>query len=855
MEKINYISFSVLTGIYISLAIYHLMVYFGRRNDKNNLYYVVLLLSCTYITITKGLIGELTPFDTTITIYFKVFFQYTATTFAVCSMLIFVYKSLELKCVKKLIVTYTYYLPCLIAVVYTLFLITGDSKTYIRYVVLLGMPPGAILWIWMLFQFYSKKNIANYSKSKSIVAISSGAYCASYVIFPVFFYKGYSFAFQLYIVSIGMIIMVASSAYALVKQFNNEHKELIETKKHLEKKVVDRTRELEVSNQQKTNAFINVAHEIKTPLTIINNSLSRYKSQVSDNEFLREISYNVDTLLKNANDFIDTEKLTGGKTLYVHDSSVDFSRLLLQKTDSFRHIAGNNYITIEHEIEDDIIIKADPVAIDRVLNNLLNNAIHYNRPSGSIVVTLKRTDTKVTLVVKDTGIGISQEHQQHIFEPYYQVSQKKKNSQGIGMGLYITSEIVRSLDGTIEVDSSEGEGSSFIVNLKACSNTEHADANVANVTKPLDFPAYTEISDIVHDTSDFPVLLVVEDKKSLLKAIRDYMSDNYDVLCAVNGKVATDKITTMKKVPDCIVSDIMMDEMDGFAFLDTLRNDEKLKAVPFIFLTAKSSDSEKVEGLQKGATAYIAKPFSMDVLKAKIDSMLEYNALKQKLFELEKYHSIGVMTASICHQILNPLAGIRGPIYVIEKAIEKAGAGTEKIDKNILFVKENSNRINDIVETLRSLFKGHEFAVEEIRVKQYISSLVAIFAEKVNDYIEFSIEIDDNLTIQMNKGALTQIMINLLSNAIEAINENGKILITGNEQRISIKDNGCGIPKEHLDKVFDLHYTTKPEGTGFGMYLVKQLVERLGITMKIQSTVGEGTEVVLELENKCVAAV
>jgi two-component system OmpR family sensor kinase len=107
----------------------------------------------------------------------------------------------------------------------------------------------------------------------------------------------------------------------------------------------------------------------------------------------------------------------------------------------------------------------------------------------------------------------------------------------------------------------------------------------------------------------------------------------------------------------------------------------------------------------------------------------------------------------------------------------------------------------------------------------------------------------------MNKGALTQIMINLLSNAVEAITANGKIQITADDQMISIKDNGCGIPKEYLDKVFDLHYTTKPEGTGFGMYLVKQLAERLGIKITIQSIVGEGTMVVLEFANKCVTAV
>lgn len=835
-------------GYLLSLSIYHYYIFWGRKKDKSTLYFANVLVAVAFLLFSKG-ICFFFNFDNEYLSVLRVATNYIVGIFSF-NFFNVLYGNIRIK--KKVILfnkiaLFNVVLICIFRV---------NKFKFIGFEVITAII--AIYAIYLLFLIIKNCLINKLFEIKWRVFPLIGS-----VIFACCFLSSAIYTSLLrnnvgvaiIFTTIGSLAFTIFTAIGLAEKFNSEYKELEQLKNHLEEKVSERTKELELANRQKTNAFINVAHEIKTPLTIINNSLSRYKSQVSDNEFLREISYNVDVLLKNANDFIDTEKLTGGKTLYIHDCSVDLSRLLLQKTSSFRHIAGNNGITIDHDIEDDIIIKADPVAIDRVLNNLLYNAIHYNRPSGSIFVMLKKTDTKVTLVVKDTGIGISQEHQQHIFEPYYQVSQKKKNSQGIGMGLYITSEIVRSLNGTIEVVSSEGEGSSFIVNFTECGNPEHADAIVANVSEPLAFPVNEEIYDIVHDKTDFPVLLIVEDKKSLLKAIRDYMSDSFDVLCAVNGKIAIDKITTMKKVPDCIVSDIMMDEMDGFEFLDTIRNDEKLNAVPFIFLTAKSADSEKVEGLQKGATAYIPKPFSMDVLKAKINSMLEYNALQHKVFELEKYHSIGVMTASICHQILNPLAGIRGPIYVIEKAIEEAGARNEKIDRNILFIKENSSRINEIVDTLRSLFKGYEFAVEEIRVKQYISSIVAIFAEKVNDRIEFSIEIDDNLTLQMNKGALTQIMINLFSNAVEAINQNGKIVITADEKHISIKDNGCGIPEEYLDKVFDLHYTTKPEGTGFGMYLVKQLVERLGIMLKIHSVVGEGTEVVLEFESKCVAAV
>jgi polar amino acid transport system substrate-binding protein len=236
----------------------------------------------------------------------------------------------------------------------------------------------------------------------------------------------------------------------------------------------------------------------------------------------------------------------------------------------------------------------------------------------------------------------------------------------------------------------------------------------------------------------------------------------------------------------------------------------------------------------------------MSILTAKIKAMVEYTGLKNRVAELARYKSIGVMTASICHQILNPLSGIRGPAYVIEKHLEKAGIKNDKIDQNITYIKENSIRINEIIDTLRSIFKGKMFEYEDIPVKNYIGSIVAIFSEKASDYITFEI-ITDDIMIRSNKGALTQILINLLSNAIEAIQDNGKIWIECDEVHITIKDNGCGISEKEIEKIFDLNYTTKAEGTGFGLYLVKQLTERLNMSIAVRSVVGEGTEVILGL--------
>jgi signal transduction histidine kinase len=838
--------YTILIGVYTALALYHTMVYLGRRSDKANLYYSVLLLSCVYITFTKGILPELKGFDTLPLHHFKIFAQYSASAFAISTMIAFVYKALKIVQYRKWILSYITYMVVLITICYIWYIMTEDSRGPVIFITALALPLGASLWFLMLKTYFAKKNYCYRNFSKTLIAIASAAYCASYVIFPIMFVLEYSQAIQLLVITIGMLIMAIVSAYALVNTFNKEHHELIDTKEHLESKVIERTKELEAVNNHRTTAFVNVAHEIKTPLTILNNLVNIYIKKYGNNSDLKEIKNWIEILIKEAVIFLDVEKFTMGKILYENEKTINLSELLIEKIDSFKtYIEESCRITLKSGIEKNICIKADPFAIDRVMNNLIINAVKYNKTDGIISVELQKKGEFAEIIVSDTGVGISHEHIGRIFEQYYQASHIKNNRQGIGMGLYITNQIIKSLDGSIDVESELGKGSIFRIKLKCTYDNvkkEKYDLQKINITE-----SKQKVTDYYSNNNSITIL-IVEDNISLLKTIRENLKQSYNVFCATNGYEAVEKIDNTNINPDIIISDVMMDVMDGYELLSIIRS--RKNNVPFIFLTAKTGINEEIKGLNSGAIDYIQKPFHMDILKARIETLISYNKLKESAFELEKYRSMGMLTASICHEILNPLTGIKGSFEVVEDIVQynQDNLLQEGIDN----VKTNIRRISDIVTTLRCLFHGDRIITEKLNLLEIIELVIALYKDNLGSKIEFKINVDTNIFVLANKSALTQVLVNLVTNAAEAIEETGVIYFDYANNKLIIGDNGCGIAENNLKNIYNISFSTKREKgcTGIGLFIVKEISDRMGIDIKIESVLDEGTTVHLTFPNK-----
>ena len=327
-------------------------------------------------------------------------------------------------------------------------------------------------------------------------------------------------------------------------------------------------------------------------------------------------------------------------------------------------------ISIYQNIEESIYIKSASAAIERVVNNLLNNAVRYNKQNGVINVELCGSENEVKLSIKDNGIGIEKNEIEHVFKPYYQVSRKKKNIQGVGMGLSIVKEIVDSLDGEISVNSSPGDGTEFIIRLQRYYLKEGDEVLHDNMTMKTvnNLPFQNENIDRINKTGNVN-LLIVEDNIDLLNLMLRKLCERYNVYGSSNGINALKKLEKIP-LPDVIVSDIMMDDMDGIELCRTVTKDERFADIPFIFLTARSMIEDKIDGINLGAIDYIYKPFILDELVSKIDAVIRYRELKNTLFEKDKFASLGMLLGGISHEIFNPLSGITAPLENLENIFQ-----------------------------------------------------------------------------------------------------------------------------------------------------------------------------------------
>jgi len=430
---------------------------------------------------------------------------------------------------------------------------------------------------------------------------------------------------------VGLTAMIF--AYALSKRFNNEFKELVELKNALEEKVRERTRELleakekiEKQSELKSNFFINLSHEIKTPLTLIDNYFNKHIEEIGESDAIKIVKSNINKLKKDIINIFDIEKINKGKVLYFHDKTINASLFIEKQLIMFKEIAEEKKIKISSSLADNIFIKIDPYALDRIINNLLDNAIKYTDENGEIKIILKKNNDNIEFVVEDNGCGIPDEFKEYIFDPYYQITSKKSNLQGIGMGLAIVKSIIDELNGEIYLESSVGKGTKITIKLN--DNINYLDSEVIdsfNYYKPTAIDEKTiQINEEFMNSKK--TILIVEDNIQMLNYLYSVLKTDLNIYYSKNGKEALQKLNWIPK-PDIILSDIMMDEMDGYEFYDNIKNIENFKDIPFLFLTAKTEENEKIAGLTKGAIDYITKPFNIDELKAKINSILANRGL------------------------------------------------------------------------------------------------------------------------------------------------------------------------------------------------------------------------------------
>ncbi len=423
----------------------------------------------------------------------------------------------------------------------------------------------------------------------------------------------------------------------------------LRTELEYEKKEADRLKELDTL---KSRLYANITHEFRTPLTVISGMAEKIKSNSGEwmERGLAMIRRNSRQLLELVNQMLDLSKLESGamSVNWVRGNVVSYLNYI---SESFKSLAESKGITLHfHSEAETILTDYDPEKLLAIFSNLLSNAIKFTPEDGNIDVEISHAEIHgkpgFQTKIKDTGIGIPPEVLPKIFERFYQVDNSfTRQEGGTGIGLTFCREMVIFLKGELTVNSTPGMGSVFTVTLplaenpgvKAGPEIPDREADPADNFSGVVAPSPTGWE---HSAAEgLSEILIVEDNADVVGYMQACLKGEYRVVVAANGREGVQK--AIERVPDIIISDVMMPEMDGFQLCQTLKTDFRTSHIPVILLTAKATVEDRIAGLERGADVYLDKPFNEVELKVRIRKLIE---LRQQL--QDRYSALGRLTPS-----------------------------------------------------------------------------------------------------------------------------------------------------------------------------------------------------------------
>ncbi len=416
-------------------------------------------------------------------------------------------------------------------------------------------------------------------------------------------------------------------------------------------------------NQLKTKFFINVSHEFRTPLMLISGPINKLISSTRETlsrenelKYFSLIAGNTQRLTQLTNQLLDFRKIETG-TMVIELFNGDLVNFTKNLSDRFLQHAVSKKITLQFYSSENVFIGwFDPDKLEKIISNIVSNAIKFTDVGGSISIEMafkQKNDRNMIIKITDTGIGIAPEYTNSIFERFYQIHNSTTSSYGgTGIGLALAKDMTVICNGDITVESVVGKGSTFIIELPTdkdlfenytiITELKSNDLEIESITD-ADLELKTTQKPTVSLLENKPTVLIIEDNKDLIFYIGDILSSTCKIESAENGISGVEK--AFQIIPDIIICDIMMPGKDGFEVTSILKSDNRTSHIPIIMLTALSSNENKLKGLEIGANDYITKPFVPELLLLKIKNSIEYRYQLKEYFmnsfdkNLGKIHS------------------------------------------------------------------------------------------------------------------------------------------------------------------------------------------------------------------------
>ena len=390
----------------------------------------------------------------------------------------------------------------------------------------------------------------------------------------------------------------------------------------------------EEMSEAKLRFFMNISHEIRTPMTLILTPIMSLIKEDTDphrHGMYKTVQRNAERILHLINQMMDLRKIEKGQMM-MRMSQTDFVSFVQDLYSLFEVQARSKNIELSYVHDTDRLpIWIDRKNFDKVVVNLLSNAFKFTPPGGKVAISLEHDDKEARLRIKDTGEGIPADKMEKIFERFYQTTSTVNDMNiGTGIGLDLTRSLVELHHGTIGVkNNTDGKGCEFTVTLPLGDShlkpeemivdgqqEEEVLHDLENIMEPQE----ADMEPMIQNRKDLFVV-VVEDDNEIAEYLRTELERDYTVKTFTNGKEALPVILT--QVPDVVISDIMMPEMDGNTLCSRIKANVNTNHIPVVLLTAKNRDEDRLQGLETGADAFLVKPFNMEILRRTIINLTE----------------------------------------------------------------------------------------------------------------------------------------------------------------------------------------------------------------------------------------
>jgi len=637
----------------------------------------------------------------------------------------------------------------------------------------------------------------------------------------------------------------------------------------------------------KTTFFSNISHEFRTPLTLLLGPIEEALSDPDTSPVNRsnlEVAYrNALRMQKLVNALLEFSRIEAGRVEGTF-TPVDIGGLTADLASTFRSAiekAGMELQIHTYPVRDEVYVDID--MWEKIVLNLVSNAFKYCK-EGTIRVETKQEGAAIRLSVSDTGIGIPTDQLDKIFDRFHRIENTEGRSQeGTGIGLAMVKELVKLHQGSIQVESEPGKGSSFIVTLptgkshlpadKIADTRRETRATVRKAAFAQEANTWLSPNENNHaggDGNKYKVLLA-DDNTDMRDYVQRLLSVQYTVLTAVNGEDAWEKMLDYQ--PDLLLSDIMMPKLDGFGLLKKIRSHPEMTQIPVVFLSARAGEEARVEGLDAGADDYLVKPFSAKELIAVVDANLKINAVRrnarQALEEEVRRRTLELNLSNIALQQSN--ADLQQFAHVASHDLKeplrkiKIFAGRLQEDPDTGFSEKGQGylqKIHGAIDRMMVMVEGvlaystvnaEEQTIEKVDLNEVLQNigrdLELLIAGKNAQFRYGEMPVIEGASV-----LIYQLLYNIVSNSLKfsLADRQPEIDIRwtpvqmedADAIRIEVSDNGIGFAQDAAESIFAsfarLHSKDKYEGTGLGLALAKKIVERHGGHISARAVPGEG---------------